>query len=229
MMRKPYMKVLCTCAACLLIICFQPSYSSYEHQQLLRSTTQDDIELPPPIELTMSIDEVIQRRTSIREFTEDPLTDEELSTVLWAAYGTRPDGSHTVPMIKDSYASIIYVLREDGIYRYEPVNHSLAFYKAGDYRYIGQYDAPIQLGICWDLTQEDDENISGAEIGEIGQNVYLSCIAMDLGTVATAEIPSPLSTIGLPEEHVGRIVMPIGHPTQETKYLHLPMWISFLP
>jgi hypothetical protein len=132
-------------------------------------------------------------------------------------------------MIKDSYASIIYVLREEGIYQYEPVNHSLVFYKTGDYRYIGQYNAPIQLGICWDTTKENDENISGTELGEIGQNIYLSCIAMDLGTVATAEIPSPLSTIGLPEEHVGRIVMPIGHPTQETKYLHLPMWISFLP
>ncbi|HEC81809.1 MAG TPA: hypothetical protein ENI42_05245 [Thermoplasmatales archaeon] len=63
--------------------------------------------------------------------------DEELSTVLWAAYGYRDDGKQAVPTVEGMHAAHIYVLKEDGVYKYNPLNHSLVFYKNGEYRYIG--------------------------------------------------------------------------------------------
>ncbi len=187
------------------------------------------IDLSEPVIIEKSIDEIIQKRTSIREFTDTPVSDEELSTILWNAFGTRTDGSHTIPQMKDEYAIIIYVLMQDGIYRYDPLNHSLSFYKKGDVRSIGQYDAPIQLGICWDTCKNNDENIVGMQIGAVGQNIYHTCLGLGLGTVATAEIPCPLDSIGLPQHHKGRIVMPVGNPTVQAKYVKIPMWLSFLP
>jgi nitroreductase len=210
---------------CLLLFINLPDSST----SAIDIFSNDVVELPDPLFMDITIDEIIQKRTSVREFTDESVTLEELSTILWAAYGIRGDGTHSVLSIKGSHAVKIYILNEDGIYRYEPSNHSLIFYKTGDFRYIGQYEAPIQFGLIWDKSLNSDENVVGAEIGEVGQNIYHSCIAIGLGTVTTAEVPSPLQSIGLPQDHVGRIVMPIGHPTMETKYFHLPMWISFLP
>ncbi|EMR75283.1 hypothetical protein MBGDF03_01163 [Thermoplasmatales archaeon SCGC AB-540-F20] len=56
-------------------------------------------------------------------------------------------GNRTVPGIDGIHAAVIYVLKKDAVYRYDPLNHSLIFYKDGDYRYIGQYDAPTNLGL----------------------------------------------------------------------------------
>lgn len=188
-----------------------------------------DNSLPPPITVNMTIDKAIQYRTSIREFTNESIGDEELSTILWSAYGLRRDGNRTVPAINEKHGVKIYVLKEEAVYLYDYINHSLVFYKDGDYRYIGQYDAPIQLGLIWDKKQNSNENFVGAEMGEIGQNIYFMSSALEIGTVATAEVPSPLSEIGLPSYEEGKIVMPIGYPTQPANFLFFPMWFSFLP
>ena len=92
----------------------------------------------------------------MRDFTNELVTDEELSTVLWAAYGLRDDGELTVPEINGAHAAVIYVLLED-VYTYCPVNHSLVFYKEGDYRDIvgWQYSAPVQLCLCWNTDIAD--------------------------------------------------------------------------
>ena len=90
---------------------------------------------------------IIARRKSVREFNETPISDEILSTILWAAYGYINDEKRTVHGL-EGYAAKIYVLKEDGVYFYDPTNHSLVFYKEGDYRRrVAQYEAPIQLGI----------------------------------------------------------------------------------
>jgi nitroreductase len=217
MSQKRMIVIYAVIMICSPVVIFTQS----EHQRI--------IDLPTPLILEMSIDEIIQRRTSVREFTQTPLTLKDISTVLYNAYGIRSDRSHTIPYFKNEYAVQIYLLMDDGIYLYDPEGHRLVFYSSDDARYIGQYNAPIQLAICWDTTKNTNELIAGMQIGAVGQNIYHTCIAMGLGTVTTAEVPSPLDSIGLPNHIYGKIVMPIGHPTMETKYLFLPMLISPLP
>lgn len=208
----------------LLILLLLSNLPIKPNAQMIKGNNLQD-----PENLSMSIDEIIQKRTSVREFLDISITEQDLSTVLWHAYGIRSQGSHTIPQIKGEYAAIIYVLTDENVYQYDPINHSLIFYKYGDFRNIGQYTAPIQLCICWDTTRNENEHTIGMQIGAIGQNIYHTCIALNLGTVATAEIPSPIDSIGLPAHHKGKIVMPLGHPTMNTKYVKLPMWISPLP
>lgn len=191
------------------------------------TSTLTDYELPPPIPVDMVLENAIFRRASVRVFTEDLVTDEELSTILWAAYGYRDDRKRTVPGIDGVHAAQIYVLKEDAVYKYDPLNHSLIFYKDGDYRWIGQYEAPIQVGIVWDKNESSNENYTGAEIGEIGQNIHFMANALDLGAVVT--VGWPLTQIGLPSNEVAKIVIPLGHPEYPYKFVYRPMWLSFLP
>ncbi|HEC76363.1 MAG TPA: SagB/ThcOx family dehydrogenase [Thermoplasmatales archaeon] len=187
--------------------------------------------LPPPLTVDIPLEEAIFRRMSIREFTEEPITDEELSTILWAACGYREDGKRTVSDINNTEAAVIYVLKEDGVYKYDALNHSLVFYKEGDYRDIvgWQYKAPIQLGLCWN-TDKADANYGSAELGQIGQNIYLMANALNLGTVITSQTPDPaIEPVGLPPNEEGMGVMPLGHPEHPYNFVYRPMWISPLP
>jgi nitroreductase len=190
----------------------------------------DDILLPSPIVIETPLEEIIMQRMSMRSFTQEAISDEELSTILWSAYGLRDDGELTVPKFDGKNACVIYVIREDAVYTYNPEANSLVFYKEGDYRSIvgTQYEAPVQLGLCWN-TDIADANIGCAELGAIGQNIYFAAIGIGLGTVATAEIPPAINPIGLPENHHGMAVMPLGHPEFKYNYQYRPMLFSLLP
>ena len=190
----------------------------------------NDFDLPPPISVDTILEESIFRRMSIREFTDDPITDKELSTVLWAAYGMRIDGKKTVSGINYIHAGIIYVLKEEAAYKYDPMNHSLTLYKEGDYRDIvgWQYEAPIQLGLCWN-TDKLDANYGSGELGQMGQNIYLMANALELGTVVCGQDPPAIEPLGIPPNEKGLIVMPLGHPIHEYNFINRPLWISLLP
>lgn len=194
------------------------------------SSSYGDIDLPPPMNADMSVEKAIFRRVSVRNFTEEPVTLEELSTVLWAAYGIRDDGRRTISGVDGIFSVQIYVLREDAVYSYDPVDHKLVLYKLGDYRYVGQYMAPILFGLVWNKTLSNDENLTCAVMGQIGQNIHFMTSALNLGTVVNADLPGwSLTEVGLPPNEVPKIIMPMGHPSSPYKFIYLPMWISLLP
>ena len=218
---------------CILLFCIASTpllgISNYLKFQENISLLGNEYYLPPPQFIEMSLEESIMRRASMRNFTDEPVTDEELSTVLWSAFGLRNDGKMTIPEINNTHAVVIYVLLED-VYRYNPMNHSLILYKEGDYRdLVGwQYSAPVQLCLCWN-TDIADANFGSAELGCVGQNIYFAANAIGLGTVITAEIPSPISIIGLPENEHGMGVMPLGHLEIDYNFKFRPMLFSLLP
>jgi nitroreductase len=188
-------------------------------------------ELPPPIQASMNFEETLWRRSSVRNFTSESVSIEDLSTILWAAYGVRDDGQRTVKPINGSHATSIYILMEDSVYRFQPENHSLTFFKNGDYRFIAQYDSPIVLGLAWNASINPDPNSSALEIGAVGQNIQLMTNALGLGCVICGDFPPfySLQRIGLPENETGRIVIPLGHLQFPYKFRYRPLHISLLP
>jgi nitroreductase len=191
----------------------------------------DEYILPPPKATDIILEDSICRRMSIREFNANKISDEDLSSILYAAIGTRSDGNYTVSGINGVNAGIIYVLKEDAAYRYNSVNHSLVIYKDGDWRDIvgWQYPgAPVVLGLCWDKNLAGP-NFGGAELGEIGQNIAFMANALGIGTVVTGEVPPAINRMGIPENEEGLIVMPLGYPLNPYNFKYGPMWISFLP
>lgn len=190
-----------------------------------------DVDLPPPLDVDMILETAIYRRMSIREFTDEPVSVQMLSTILWSAYGLREDQTHTVLEIDETSAAVIYVLNEKAAYRYDPEHHKLTVYKEGDHRSdidILQYNAPIQIGLCWD-TSKADPNHGGTELGQIGQNIQFMANALDLGTVVTGQIPPAIEPLGLPEHEEGLIIMPLGYPKTPYNFKEQALWISNLP
>lgn len=235
--RKGLVFVVTLISCCLI---FAPTIgvfnSSSEFDELVETKNEgvlmQSYTLPPPSTIDMPLEEAMWRRMSIREFTGEPVTDEELSTILWSACGYRNDGKRTIYNISGNYATEIYVLKEDAAYKYDALTHSLIQYKEGDYRnQVGwQYEAPIQLALAWNRTKGDEKS-GCAQIGGMYQNIAFAANAIGLGAVVTAEVPtSPIDRrMGLPATEKGKIVMPLGHPEHFYDFEYKPQWISLLP
>lgn len=187
--------------------------------------------LPPPQTVDIRLEESMFRRMSVRDFTNETVTDQDLSTILWAACGYQSGGGNrTIAGINNTYAGVVYVLKEDAAYVYNPVNHSLIFFKAGDWRDIvgWQYKAPIQLALCYNTTKADAK-FGGAELGQIGQNIQLMANALGLGTVVCGQTPPAITPLGIPDTQQGMIVMPLGHPLNVYHFKNRPLWFSTFP
>ena len=195
-----------------------------------------DINLPPPLDVDMILEESMFRRCSIREFTIDPVSIEYLSTILWAAYAYRDDGTQTVPSIGNIRGTTMYVLIKNetlklDVHKYDPLNHSLQFIKKINSLNFGQYSAPVYIGLVWDTNKSKNGDYTGAEIGMIGQNIAFMTNALNLGAVVNADLLpwSYLARIGLPPNEIPLILMPLGHPEFPYDFRYRPLDFSLLP
>lgn len=189
----------------------------------------DEILLPPPLDVDMVLEESISRRMSVRSFTGGAVTDEELSTILWAAYGFTENGNRTIFNPDGTYSTVIYVIRSDATYTYNPENHSLVLFVSGNYLHLGSYTSPIKFGLVWDMDVESDELRGMVDIGMIGQNIYFDANALDLGVVTTALEADDLYQLGLPSNEKPEIVMPLGHPASSYDFTYNPLPPANLP
>lgn len=142
--------------------------------------------------------QTLKERKSTREYSDEKLSPQVLSNLLWAAYGTnRPDGKRTAPSAVNRQTIDIYVTLPDGVYLYEAGPHRLSPVVAGDLRaragtqpFVA--DAALNLVYVADQAKMGNQNAedkiawSAAETGFIGQNVYLFCTSEGLVTVFRA-------------------------------------------
>jgi nitroreductase len=199
-------------------------------QSTATSLTPSDIVLPPPITIDMIMEQSICRRVSYRAYTTQAPTDDELSTVLWAAYGYLDNGNRTIYHPSHTYSTVIYVIRSDATYKYIPENHTLSLWKNGNYLYIGQNTgAPIKFGLCWDKNIIPDEKDAMAEIGMTAQNVYFDANALNLATITTGTSVNDLYDLGLPSNEKPEIIMHLGHPSPPYNFNYNPLPPANLP
>lgn len=138
-------------------------------------------------------------RQSQRDFAPDPLPDQTLSDLLWAAAGiNRHDvGGRTAPSAMNAQEVLLYVAMQQGLYLYEPVPHALLLTVASDVRRVtGNQDfvdtAPMDLVFVADHTRMKSvpaaqrEAFACATAGAMAQNVYLYCASEGLATVIRA-------------------------------------------
>jgi SagB-type dehydrogenase family enzyme len=156
----------------------------------------------PPAQKTggMPVMEAFQLRKSQRSFSSKELSSQQLSNLLWAAYGiNRPDGFRTVPAAKNWYEYDIYVLKSDGWFLYEVSKHALLKIGNEDLRvYGGTQDfvkaAPVILVYVADFDRMNDTTdelrkfFSAVDVGYISQNVYLWCASEGLATIILGQV-----------------------------------------
>lgn len=77
--------------------------------------------LPKPRRLDMPLTEVLERRQTRRTFSDEPFSDLDMATILWAADGiNRSNGRRTTPTALDWRETDIYLLKSNGIWRWVP-------------------------------------------------------------------------------------------------------------
>lgn len=169
----------------------------------------------------------LKARQSTREYdTTKPLSPETLSNLLWAANGiNRSDGKRTAPSAMNSQEVDLYVVLEQGVYRFEPSHHQLEPIVAGDLRaQTGGEEfvktAPVNLVYVADLDklarapENEKAFYAAADTGFISQNVYLFCASEGLGTVVRAGFDREALTksLGLRPTQKIILVQTVGYP-----------------
>ena len=176
--------------------------------------------------------EALANRQAIREWNNRMLTDQDLSDLLWAAFGiNRPtEGMRTAPSGGNSQDIDIYVVMAQGVYIYNAQRHSLEPVAAGDYRarIIPRQDnvatAPVNLVLVSDTSRfpqvgASDEVrtfMSATHAGLVAQNIGLFCASAGLATVITgAFIHTPAEfreVLKLTPQQRIMLNMPVGYP-----------------
>ncbi len=152
----------------------------------------------------------LKNRASNRNFDTLSLSIQQVSNLLWAAYGiNRPESrKRTAPSDMNWQEYTIYLFNKNGVYAYDAENHALKKILKGDYRaYCGLQDfvsvAPLNLVYVSDFSKmrriEDEEMrlmFTSADCGFIAQNVYLFCASEGLAAVVRGLIErDKLSTL----------------------------------
>ena len=193
------------------------------------------IELPEPqYDSDVSLEQTLLQRRSIRSYTGEPLTLQEVSQLLWAAQGvTSPRGFRTAPSAGALYPLQVYLLAGDvqdlteGVYQYRPDQHQLVKVIDGDKR-TELCDAALMQSCVKDgavvlvftgvyertISKYGDRGIRYVhiEVGHAAENLYLQATAMGLGMVTVGafhdEQVAKLLNLS-PDEHALYII-PVG-------------------
>jgi SagB-type dehydrogenase family enzyme len=178
-----------------------------------------------------SLEEAVAARRSVREFTRQPLTDRELSQLLWAAQGiTSHDGLRTAPSAGALYPLEVWVATASGFYHYEPHKHRLTQHLERDLRPNIYRSALMQEAIllapavfviaaiyqrtAQKYGEQRTPRYVHMEVGHAAQNLLLEAVALGLGGVPIGafndrELERVLS---LPAEQKPLYLIPVGHP-----------------
>lgn len=181
------------------------------------SARDDAISLPPPADkLDVALSDVLNARRSNRNFSNEPVTLDELSTLLHFAAGRRGVeagyGVKDMPLFR--YPTIgglnsvdvgIIVNRVDGLepgfYMYDPVGHALVLRDRGDMRLAVQdvtfegdwlFHAPLVVTIIHNQDKvawkykTRSLRFSHVDLGALTQNFYLVATASGYSCCAVA-------------------------------------------
>ncbi|MDR2971757.1 MAG: SagB/ThcOx family dehydrogenase [Bacteroidales bacterium] len=166
----------------------------------LTMNAQDIQLLPPQRTGGMPLMEALANRKTNRDFTQQELTPQQLSNLLWAAAGVnRPDGRRTAPTARNAQQIEIYALTKEGAYLYMPNEHTLRLIAAGDHRKSGAsqerfQECPLMIILVANYDKMDgfsDEAkamYEGTDTGNISQNIYLYCASEGLASCALGSI-----------------------------------------
>ncbi len=200
---------------------------------LLSSLTMQaqDITLPAPDmnQASKNVVETLKQRHSVRSFSDQKLTNEQLSNLCWAACGISWDENHiTSPTAMNRQEVRLFVFNDTGVYEYLPKQNLLRQKATGDHRALIAgtpqrsqdfvKDAPVSLLMVGDLEKFGGDNeharmMVAVDCGIVTQNIDLYCEAVGLATVprGTMDGDAIKQLLGLGDKHLVLMNNPVGY------------------
>ncbi len=189
---------------------------------------QEVIQLPTPDKSGGEpLMKCLNERKSSRDYSEKALSQQQLSNLLWAAYGyNRPeDEKRTVPTSRNIQDIELYVFSAKGVFVYNAKAHELKKISGEDQRGVtGKQpfvkDAAINLVYVSDFDKHsgNDDQVkkvtASVHCGFMGQNVYLYCASEGLSSVFRAWIdPDEIAeALNLPKNKHVMYSQTVGFP-----------------
>jgi SagB-type dehydrogenase family enzyme len=187
--------------------------------------------LPEPrVHGQLSLEEALAQRRSVRSFTEQELTLEEISQLLWAAQGLTADwGGRTAPSAGALYPLEVYVVTPDGLYHYVPKGHKVIVESQDDLRRdlwevalkqdaIRDAPAVFVMTAVYERTAgkygQRAERYVRLEAGHACQNILLQAVALNLGAVPIGAFydDQVQAVLSIPPDHEPLYLIPVGRP-----------------
>lgn len=204
-----------------------PQFKNYPKAQV--------IELPKPRYLGKPLEVALKKRRSVRDYSSQPITKDQLSQLLFAAQG-KTGSLHGMPLRSAPSAGALYPFElyvivnnvQDlprGIYHYSMLNHAVEFIKPGDFRnritnaglkqeMLGDAAVTFVLSAIFDRTRhkygERGFRYLYMEAGHISQNISLQAVSLGLGSVGVGAFL---------DEKVNELIGVDGHK-EAVIYLH---------
>jgi SagB-type dehydrogenase family enzyme len=194
--------------------------------------------LPEPrYDSDISLEESLARRRSVRDYTDEPLTLQELSQLLWAAQGiTDPVGFRTAPSAGGLYPLEVYAVvgnvagLDPGVYHYVPDGHQVIKTIDGDIRdalcdaalgqeWVREAAVVFVFAAVYERTtgKYGDRGIRYVhmEVGHAAENLCLEATALGLGPVTVGAFHDDQvgDALNLPEAEAPLYVIPVGRKT----------------
>lgn len=191
--------------------------------------------LEPQVNEGVTVKQAISRRHTSRDFSTEPLSDKNLSEILWAAYGVNGAENHrTVPSACGIYPLSVYAFLPDGVYLYNPIENTLTLKVEGDHRdKAGMQDfvaqAPLSLVMMTDfskfktgnptfdpLLEGNEMKYSLLDAGAVTENVYLYCTCAGINVVerGMADEKTLKDLLQLPDNYHLVVSMTVGYPPE---------------
>ncbi len=196
----------------------------------------DTLTLPPPrTDGPMSLEAAIAARRSVRAFTPQDLTPEEVSQLLWALQGITGPRDHfrAAPTAGACCPLEVYVCRADGVWRYRPQGHRLERHLTEDVRarlaeaawnqkFIAQAPVVFAISAVFSRTtrrygERGRIRYVPMDVGHAAQNLLLQAVALGLGSVPVGAFDDAAvaRVLALPAEEEPLYLLPVGHPRKE--------------
>ena len=162
-----------------------------------------EIALPKPqLDGGRTLMQALAERKTMREFSDQTLSPQMLSNLLWAAFGVnrekadRPGTGRTAPSGMNRQSVQLYVLLPEGVYVYDAQPNVLKPVAAGDIRAQSGPPAAAKAAVTIAYVADAEARSAAVEAGFIGQNVYLFAAAFGLNAwfraAGVAELAGPL-------------------------------------
>jgi SagB-type dehydrogenase family enzyme len=168
---------------------------------------------------------VLNERKSDRDFSDKNISNQQLSNLLWAAWGYNRADKRTAPSSQNKQEMDVYVALASGCYLYDARKNELILVvkqdlreKTGKQSFVK--NAPVNLIFVADkrkMAQQDEQSMlqtAYINAGYISQNVYLYCASEGLATVVRGWVDkAPLATaINLHEQQEIVVCQTVGYP-----------------
>lgn len=183
----------------------------------------------PDIDKAQPLNKILFLRTSIREFQSNPLSEQQISHLLWACQGMNMYNRRTSPSAGALYPLEIYLIDDQQVTHYIPQGHRIEIHSTGDIRedlsqaalgqeFIAQAPATILIAAVYQRVAVKYGELRSTryvdlEAGHAAQNLLLQATAEGLGSVPVGAFQDNevADLIGLPADHAPLYLVSVGH------------------